>query len=382
MNLNSTIQWATPYSLALLISLAVAAVAGFALLRLIAGRPMMPARRIGLLTIRLALLAILGLIIMNPVRVDETKGSLELPKLFYLLDASQSMALGKDATRWNQALETIRTTASARNPRVAAQVSTFRFGARLAAVDPEFCRRAPAESAAGHEPGASPVAESGKAGEPAPAPTDSDTLLGASLEELTDRFGQTPPQALVVFSDGRTRDPARALKIARAYARMNIPVHVVPLGNENAGGDVAIVSMVAPNLVRKHSKVSAQIFVRCYGFRGKRSELQIVAVAEGGKPETVLAHTPVVLQEGLTSYPIAFESGDQDGRVEARIDPQPGEVSVANNAFGSDLAIDHTKIRVLYLEGSSERFLEQPAPSTAGNRAPARLPLPRHFNRH
>ncbi len=212
MNLKATIQWATPYSLALLISLAVAAVAGFALLRLIAGRPILPARRLGLLTIRLALLAILGLIIMNPVWVDETKGSLELPKLFYLLDASQSMALGKDATRWNQALETIRTTASARNPRAAAQVNTFRFGARLAAVDPEFCRSRPAESAAGPgpEPGALPVAESGKVGEPAPAPTDSDTLLGASLEELTDRFGQSPPQALVVFSDGRTRDPARA----------------------------------------------------------------------------------------------------------------------------------------------------------------------------
>ncbi len=148
---------------------------------------------------------------------------------------------------------------------------------------------------------------------------------------------------------------------------MNIPVHVLPLGNENAGGDVALVSMVAPNLVRKHSKVSAQVFVRCYGFKGKRSELRIVAVAEGGKPETVLAHTPVVLQEGLSSYPIAFEAGDQDGRIEARIDTQPGEVSVANNAFGSDLAIDHTKIRVLYLEGSSERFLDQRPPSAVGD---------------
>ena len=70
----------------------------------------------------------------------------------------------------------------------------------------------------------------------------------------------------------------------------------------------------------------------------------------------MLAHTPVVFQEGLTSYPLAFESGDQDRRIEARIDPQPGEVSVANNAFGSDLAIDHTKIRVLYLEGCKRKL--------------------------
>ena len=54
-------------------------------------------------------------------------------------------------------------------------------------------------------------------------------------------------------------------------------------------------------------------------------------------PSVVLAQTPIVFQEGLTSYPLVFESGDQDRRIEARIEPQPGEVSVANNAFGADL---------------------------------------------
>ena len=47
-------------------------------------------------------------------------------------------------------------------------------------------------------------------------------------------------------------------------------------------------------------------------------------------------------------------------------------MSVANNAFGADLAIDHTKIRVLYLEGSNESYVEQrmlsraPAARSAG----------------
>ena len=72
------------------------------------GRPIAPARRAGLLVLRLAILAILGLIIFNPVRVDETPGTVERPKLFYLLDTSQSMAIGKGATRWDQVVETIR----------------------------------------------------------------------------------------------------------------------------------------------------------------------------------------------------------------------------------------------------------------------------------
>jgi len=359
MNFKSTIQWATPYSFGLVLALAVAAAVGFMLLRWTLGRPIAPARRIGLLAVRLAVLAILGLIITNPVRVDETPGTVELPKLFYLLDTSQSMAIGKGATRWNQAVDTIRSAARARDPRAGAIVSMFRFGSRLAAVDPEFWRPAGAEPVSLSAPGAVLAAEASRPTEQPPAPTDSDTLLGASLESLTDRFGQSPPQALVVFSDGRTRDPDRAERIARAYGRMKVPVHVLPVGDENVGGDVAIVSMVAPNQVRKYSKVSAQVFVRCYGYKGNRSELTIVAVGPDGKPDVVLARTPVIFQEGLTSHLLTFESGDQDRRIEARIDPQPGEVSVANNAFGADLAIDHTKIRVLYLEGAAESYVAQ-----------------------
>jgi len=359
MNVKSTIQWATPYSLGLLLALAVAAVAGFALLRWASGRPIAPARRLGLLVLRLAILAILGLIIINPVRVDETPGTVERPKVFYLLDTSQSMAIGKDKTRWDQVVQTIRDAGQARDPRAGAQVSMFRFGSRLAAVDADLERPVGAEPAPSSAPGAVLAAEPPRPTEPPPAPTDSDTLLGASLEGLTDRFGQAPPQAVVVFSDGRARDPDRADAIARAYGKMKVPVHVIPVGDENVGGDVAIVSMVAPNQVRKFSRVAAQVYVRSYGYKGKRSELKIMAVGPDGKPAAVLARTPIILQDGLASYSLVFESGDQDRRIEARIDPQPGEVSASNNAFGADQAIDHTKIRVLYLEGAIDRYAMQ-----------------------
>ena len=42
MNVKSTIQWATPYSLGLLLALAVAALAGYAMLRWASGRPIAP----------------------------------------------------------------------------------------------------------------------------------------------------------------------------------------------------------------------------------------------------------------------------------------------------------------------------------------------------
>ena len=54
----------------------------------------------------------------------------------------------------------------------------------------------------------------------------------------------------------------------------------------------------------------------------------------------------------MTSATIAFESGDEDRRIEAQDRAQPGEVSTQNNTFAADIAIDHTKIRILYLEGA------------------------------
>src|SRR5262249_37991243 len=160
------------------------------------------------------------------------------------------------------------------------------------------------------------------------------------------------------FSDGRARDPDRAEAIARAYGRMKIPIHVYPAGEPGVGGDAAIVAMVAPSQVRKSSKVAAQVFVRSFGYKGRRVEMKITAPNPNGQGEAVLADTPIVLDDGLRSYSLTFESGDQDRRIEARIDTQPGEVSTSNNTFAAEMAIDHTKIRVLYLEGDTERFIE------------------------
>ncbi len=220
---------------------------GLCSLAYLSGRPVALARRPVLVCLRLAILGILGLIIINPVRRVETPGPVERPRLFYLLDTSASMALGKGATRWEQAVRTLRDADSSRDGRGGAQVSAFRFGSRLAAVNTDFWRPAAAEPIRQGAAGAALAAEPARANEPPPAPTDSDSLLGAALEALAGRFGSTAPQALVVLSDGRASDAERALAIARAYGRNKLPIHVLEVGEDGAGGDVALVSMVAPN---------------------------------------------------------------------------------------------------------------------------------------
>src|SRR5260370_231167 len=84
----------SPLPIGLVLAVAGAAALAVAVLARLAGGPVGPARHRALWVLRGAIGAVLGLILLNPVRVEETPGSVERPKVMYLLDTSQSMALG------------------------------------------------------------------------------------------------------------------------------------------------------------------------------------------------------------------------------------------------------------------------------------------------
>ncbi len=116
MNVESTIQWASPYSLLWILGLASGSLALLGLLRWQWGRPIAPARRVGLVIVRLLILAVVALILFNPVRVDTIPGAVERPKVVYLVDSSQSMALGTGTTRWQRVVQTIREAGAPETP--------------------------------------------------------------------------------------------------------------------------------------------------------------------------------------------------------------------------------------------------------------------------
>ena len=303
MNFKSTIQWATPYSLGLLLALAVAALAGFALSRWASGRPIAPARRVGLLVIRLAILAILGLIISTPCGSTRRRGR------------SSARGCSTCSTRrraWRSA--------RARRPDGSRCCGSIRDAdpcprpAGRGPGQPVPVRQPPGRGGRGLPAGpkrAEPASRGARRGgwppsrrdrpRPPPAPTDSDTLLGASLEGLTDRFGQAPPQAVVVFSDGRARDPDRADAIARAYGRMKVPDPRLPgrrrgrrrrCGHRQHGRAEPGPEVLQGRRAGLRAELRLQGQTRRAEDRGRR--------APDGKPEAVLARTPVVLEDGLS----------------------------------------------------------------------------------
>jgi uncharacterized membrane protein len=275
----------------------------------------------------LAALVVIGL---NPVRVGVTPGSVRRPEVHVLLDASQSMLLGSPQSRWQDGTALLR--AALERQQEHADVHVHRFGQRLVGVDLE-------KLLAGGE-----IAR----------PDDADSQLAAAFRQLAGRLGREGPAAVVVVSDGRVRDPEKVDEMASLWRRLHVPVHVVPLGRAAEGGDAAIVAAVAPSKVRKQAQVEVDVFLRSYGFAGRRTELQLQALDENGKVRRTLTTLPITLQDGMQPVTVAFRTEPDLKRLRLHLPPLPRDLAPANNDFPLEIEIDRTKIRVLMLEGSPQ----------------------------
>jgi len=356
----ATLQFLSPMTGRAFLVLAVALVLGFGIMRLLAGPPAATARRWGLLALRGAALTTLLLILLNPSDVLQFPGPIDRPDVFYLLDASQSMAIGDSETRFDHALRLMRETEQSPQRDSLAPVKLFRFGHRLAAVDSSHIRR----EGAGSSISDPQQAASDKAGATANsserrlplAPTDSDTQLTTALRQVSSRFGRRPPAGIVLFSDGRVRDEVGAKALANQFSQIKVPIHVVPVGDTARGGDVAIVACVAPPRARRFAEVEVQVFLRSYGYDGRRCEVRLAApgAAVGDPPRLLAPAMPITLHDGFQSVSMNFRTDSKTSKLLLSVSSLPDEISTANNHLQAEVQIDRTKIRVLYLEGSSQ----------------------------
>ncbi|MCA9062742.1 MAG: hypothetical protein KDA96_06775 [Planctomycetaceae bacterium] len=318
------------------------------------------ARQKSLIALRCAVLFVLGLLFLNPVRVTETPGEVDRPEMFYLLDSSASMQMGSGSNRWNDTLQMISAADSRNAAEGGADVRLFRFGQRLSAVltEKDLAQRQEAEkkdgdvgseSAPEFRPKSSSVTQAIPLDEI--EPVDSDSRLFQALRQLPSRFGRKPPAGIVLFTDGRVRDPDAVRAAAASFKELGVPVHVAPQGNMSGGGDAAIVGVVAPRRVRKFTEVEIHVFLRSYGYDGRSVELSITSPSDDGTTR-VLKRLPVILQSGFQSATLTFQADAKTQDLQVRITALPDEVATNNNTFDTEIAVDRTKIRVLYVEGS------------------------------
>src|SRR4029077_14784817 len=122
-------------------------------------------------------------------------------------------------------------------------------------------------------------------------------------------------------------------EMASVWRRLHVPVHVVPLGRETEGGDVAIVAAVCPANARKHAQMEVDVFLRSFGFAGQRAEVQLQALDDAGKPRRTLTTLPVTLQDGVQPLTLAFRTEPDVKRLRVHVPPSPRDLAPANNDF-------------------------------------------------
>jgi hypothetical protein len=299
--------------------------------------------------VALRLLAFLALIVMlaQPVlrygRIETIK-----PAAVVLVDASQSMAQGDrrippERARLEAAAAGISpdaVAAMARLRRVDAMLRRSKLFRKLA---PNFEVRLYAFSndarrialPAGKDPALTPDAHG-----------DS-TQIGTALRHaLYDLAGQ-PLAGAIVLSDGGNNLGEDPVDVADAARQQRLPISTMGFGDPTPTKDVALLSVLADDVVRSHNAVSVYAALTQRGYPGKTVTLTL---RRGGEQ---IARQSLRLGPNGRKQEVRFTYvPEHAGRFyyTVSVSPQPDEVTLANNRRGFVQTVIDKKLKVLFVE--------------------------------
>lgn len=315
-------EWSSPYAGWLYVAAAV----GIVVLVVVARRMAISDRlRSWLLFVpRMLVLALLVVILLNPVWKRELQLPAQPPQVDFLVDVSRSMAFDQPISRTNHVQAVIQGIDDRLKDPARPRVQLYRFGERLSSAS-DLAALRPGEDA---------------------------SRLAAALEQLPQRFSRNPPKAVVVFSDGTVDDAERLAEVAAAYRRMRVPVHVYPVGGTQLRGDVAIDELVIPPRAEAGAKVPLHGTVRGTGYEGERVVLTVRSAGGGIAPPPPLASLPITLSEKAQPFEFVVEANPDYGELVLEVPAQTGEVTTQNNRVPFQLATARRKLKVIYMEGT------------------------------
>ena len=305
------------------------------------GRSVTP-RKWGWMVLRMISLGGVAAILLGPTLIDQQPGEATQPAMVMLVDGSQSMSLGGQSTRWQDAVAFLRDATGRAGAGGAGHCQWFRFGHRLQ----PFSDKLPTSA---NDLTLASTANQTDA-EAVQPPDATDSRLADAMRQLMPQVGGQSTAGVVLVSDGRVRGTETVEQLARSMGQSGVPIHVVPVGGSEGLGDLAIVSLVVPDRVRKYTENELQVFLRSFGYTGERTTVRILSGNQSGTDAKTLASVPITLAGGPQSVSLPFRVGEDPEALTVVVDPLPGELTDRNNRVASRVEIDRTKIRVLYVD--------------------------------
>ena len=276
--------------------------------------------RLALAGIRIALLAVLLLLLARPVLLVPTIVPQE-NYLGILIDDSRSMRIDDGASRAAFVNDVFldRTSDLRRALGNRFRLRYFRFS--------ELARRMDAET---------PLEFAGDR-----------TRLGRALDQARDELGSVPLSGLVLVTDGADNAPAELDEALLGLKADGVPVFTVGVGSTSFRRDIEVSRVSAPASALAGSAVRADVVLSHAGYEGRTVEL---LVEQQGR---IVGSAQVRLEgDGAVTVPVDFtptEAGP--GRFLFRVAVQEGELVDRNNERESLVDVRSGVQKVLYFEG-------------------------------
>lgn len=278
---------------------------------------------------RTGLLVALAALALGP-RLERPRSRVEADRVIYLVDRSASMSV-EDRTGRSRAQQFGQLTADHTDVFAAIRESKdarwYAFGSRVDELN------------AGDE--VIPAM---------PASLDSSTRIGDAISGVLRANIGHPISGVVVFSDGRSGNPASKETLAQLRSA-SIPIIAVPLGSSSQEADLAITSASAPSIAFVDDTVPVRVRLAAGSGEGTLGGVLEIVEAETGVLLESAAVTQASIDAGEITVPVRMDrEGTQNWTV--RYVPDGADLSEANNETQLSVRFIDTPIRVLYIDGS------------------------------
>ena len=288
-----------------------------------------------LLSIRIALIALLAFCLFRPVLIVKAAVA-QQNFLAVLIDDSRSMQIAdsdEGQTRGEYARQQFgdRTAATLKRLSDKFVVRTFRFSSSAARLG------SPAELTFGGV----------------------ETKLGAALEGARQELAGLPLAGMVLVSDGADTTDAALTEAVLSLKAAALPVFTVGVGQDHLTRDIQIDRVSTPRQALKGTSLLIDAVVKQTGYAGETVTLD---VEDAGR--IVGTQQLKLPADGEpASVRVRVMAGDAGPRVlKFRISPQPDEVISQNNARESLVNVLDRPERILYFEGQPRfemKFIRQ-----------------------
>lgn len=330
-----------------------------------------PRLRLGLASLRCAVLLLLALIWLEPVIATYLKRTIRATTIV-LVDDSASMSIsdapGESAGTRRTRLDDVRALLSDKSSawlkrfseRNELAVYTFSDAPRRAAL-PWVAANAAAPNAS------APVTSAQTASAPAasqPAIPLSQALtgrgsvsdLGQALTLAVGDAGDSPIAGIVVISDGIVNRGLALEDAGRLAAGLRAPVYAVGVGALEEPPNVRIAGLTAPPTVAKGDPLEIRVEVAGTGIQAQPMRLELTArpVAAAASAERVVGSAEITVGADLPPAEARFRvSADVAGEFiyRARVPVLPVEAVDFDNVRAVSVLVIDTKLRVLLIAG-------------------------------